>query len=55
MPRIVVTGKKDQPPQLSPAPYREGKRDKRSPGVSNDNGPLDIEPIQRAMHEMGLC
>ena len=55
MARVVVAGKKDQAPQLSPTPHREGERDKRSPGVSNDDRPLDIEPVQHAMYEMGLC
>jgi hypothetical protein len=51
---VIVAGQKDQASQLTIPRRRERERNKRTPRVTDDNGPLDIEALQHAVQEMRL-
>ena len=52
--RVVVAGEKDQAAQVTPARDSQRERDERAPGVADDDGPLDIQALQHAMHKVRL-
>ena len=52
--RVVVAGQKHEPTQVTPACDGEREGYEGAPGVAHDDRPLNIQPLQYAMHEMRL-